>query len=428
MIRTPEGRNVEKLAIIGGGIAGMACAYFLADRCETRLFEANDYLGGHTHPVTVETDGGKTAFDTGFMVFNETNYPLLNRFFQRLGVPVENTSMSLSIRNETSGLEYNGSGLNGLFAQRSNCFRPRFYRFLLEINRFNRLANQELRGFEDSATLGEFLERHRFTDRLAEDYLLPMTAAIWSSSPEKMRDFPVAFLFAFLKNHGLLGLNTHFQWKTVKGSSAVYRDKILEACGETISLSSKVTGVSRTGEKIRIGLANGESYDADAAIMASHADQSLRMLKEPTGEERLLLGAFDYRSNRATVHRNPHWMPKLKRNWSSWNLRLSKARDGTNRYTATYYMNLLQNLRCGERFFVTLENPEPIPAEDAFFQFDYEHPVFNPATFEAQKNLPELNGKQGLYYCGSYFKNGFHEDAFASAVSVCEALTGERPL
>ncbi|MBL8190128.1 MAG: NAD(P)-binding protein [Acidobacteria bacterium] len=418
---------MAKIAIIGTGIAGMACGHFLTAQHELTFYEKNDYVGGHTNTITVDEAGVPVRIDTGFIVYNLVTYPNLVRLFDELQVETVPSSMSFSVNHQPSGLEYCGSGLNGLFAQRRNLLNPGFVRLLLEINRFNNECPKLLDSDPDAAlTLTDYARKNRYSASFLEKYLLPMSSAIWSTEPDVMLGFPAVTLARFFKNHGLLGLNGHYQWRTVKNGSWSYRDKLIAPFRERILTRRAAVAVTRSQGQAVVTDSEGQQATYDKVILACHADQALALLCEPTETEARLLRFFRYQTNRAALHSDESVMPMTRRTWSAWNYRLDYDSQQTVPPTTVYYMNRLQPLNGQRNYFVSINESRTLDAAKIHYETVYEHPVFSAAAIQAQKELPQLNKNGVTYFCGSYFKYGFHEDALTSALDVCRALTGER--
>lgn len=416
---------MEKIAVIGTGIAGMAASYFLREKFDITFYEKKSTPGGHTNTITVDEDGKPIFIDTGFMVYNEVTYPNLTRLFKKLEIPTQPTSMSFSVQHCPTGLEYCGTGVSGLFAQRKNIFNPRFIRLLRQIDRFNR---ESVKILDDDKFSSYSIKDYAIEMKLGEDflnlYILPMSAAIWSTPTERMREFPVITLVRFFKNHGLLGLTTHHPWRTVQNGSRVYRDKILGLFNGKVLLKNAAKEIVRENEKVTVADSNGETKVFDKVILACHGDEALGLLKNPTSLESRLLKNFSYQKNQAVLHTDSSVMPQTRRAWSSWNVRLELKDDQYSPSTA-YWMNSLQKVSQKRNYFVSINDPENVDPKKVLWQTEYEHPIFDLATIEAQKELPTLNQNRKIYFCGSYFRYGFHEDALNSAIDVAEAITGQ---
>jgi predicted NAD/FAD-binding protein len=414
---------MEKLAIIGTGIAGMGCGHLLHKKYDITLFEKNDYIGGHTNTIWVKEKNSAVCLDTGFMVFNFVTYPLLCDLFRTIKAPIKKTNMSFSVQHVPTTLEYCGSGLNGLFAQRKNLFNPKYIKMLLEISRFNKLAVKILDEQEyESFSLAEFVKKFGFSDDMLWKYLIPMSSAVWSTPMDKMLDFPAITLIRFFKNHGFLGLNTQHQWYTLENGSQAYRELLIKPFKDKIRINETVTGVEKKHAKVLIGLKDSKPKEFDKVIFACHADQALELLKNPDPLEKRLLSPFKYEKNTATVHTDESVMPKNKRTWSSWNYRIEEQ-NGKKVPTTIYWMNKLQGVSKKQNYFVSVNAlPNGIDKDKVIREIEYEHPLFDLAAIEAQKELHLLNSNGPLYYCGSYFKYGFHEDAYKSAVELAQNL------
>jgi predicted NAD/FAD-binding protein len=425
---------MTRIAIVGTGIAGMGCAHFLHRDFDVTLLEKNDYAGGHSNTVDVSEPGtgNQLPVDTGFMVFNRVTYPLLCRLFERLGVDSKPTRMSFSVRHSESGLEYCGSSLNHLFAQRRNLLSPRFYRLLGKIARFNREAVEAL---GDPATLrqtlGEFVRARGYGEDFLSLYLAPMSSAVWSTPPELMASFPAATLLRFFHNHGFLGLNTQHPWYTVTGGSRAYVEKLTAPWRDRVHLGGGVARIDRGAAGVRVTSMSGAAQVFDKVILACHADDSLSLIADPRPDESRILGEFRYQSNVATLHTDTSVMPHTRLAWASWNYEISPAGDGESPTATHYWMNSLQGVSERQDYFVSINRPQAIDQAKILRTISYEHPLFSLGAMDAQAQLPGLNaasvGTTETYFAGSYFRYGFHEDALFSAVQLCEALLGRDP-
>lgn len=414
---------MQKLAIIGTGIAGMGCGHLLQNRYDITLFEQNDYIGGHTNTLTVNESGKDVFMDTGFMVFNFETYPNLCELFREIGAPIKKTAMSFSVQHRSSGLEYCGSGINGLFAQRKNLFNFKYIKMLMKISAFNK---KSLEIVDDpkyaNYSLREYITEFGFGEEMLWKYLIPMSSAVWSTPMEMMLDFPAVTLIRFFKNHGFLGLNTQHQWYTLENGSQAYRKLLIEPFKDNILTNKGVKSVRTDSEKAIITCNDGSIHEFDKVIFASHADQTLQMLENPTAEQTRLLSPFQYQYNKATVHTDESIMPRAKKAWSSWNYRIEE-RDGKQIPTTIYWMNSLQGVSDKHNYFVSINALDgTIDPSKIIREYDYEHPLFDVPAINAQEELETLNENGPLYFCGSYFKYGFHEDAYASAVNLCKKL------
>ena len=425
---------MASLAIIGSGIAGMGCAHFLHRHFDLTVFEQNDYTGGHTNTVTVpETGTGRPVpIDTGFMVFNYETYPQLTRLFGLLNVPVKKTEMSFSVRHEATGLEFAGSSLNHLFAQRRNLFRPRFIRMLLAIDRFNREAVAAL---DDprwaGVNLGDYVRERKYGEDFFALYLVPMSSAVWSTPPEKMLTFPATTLLRFFHNHGFLGLNTQHQWWTVDGGSREYVKRLTPPWQDRIRHLAKVTAIRRSPQGVGVTLTDGTQQHFDHAILACHADQARLLLTDPTPDEARLLGEFHYQANLATLHTDEAVMPRTKLAWSAWNYSLGRAAAGPSSPATHYWMNRLQGVSDRQNYFVSINGREQIAPERVLRTIAYDHPLFSLGAVRAQADMPRLNAsaREGTktYYAGAWQRYGFHEDGLLSAVNLSQLLLGRDP-
>lgn len=407
-----------KIAIIGSGISGLTCGYLLHSQHEITLFEANDYIGGHTHTVDVKRGQNHWAVDTGFIVFNDRTYPLFLTLLKKLNILPQPTEMSFSVKNQLTGLEYNGHDLNTLFAQRRNLFRPSFYRLIAEILRFNRQTTNDLanHALSPEQTLGDYLSQHRFSDDFCEHYILPMGAAIWSASLDDMRQFPIFFFLRFFSNHGLLSVANRPQWYVVPGGSREYIAPLTSGWREQIHLSEPVQQVQRFSDRVEIRT-HQKTYLFDEVIFACHSDQALSLLGEPSQAEQDVLGAIGYRANQVTLHHDVSLLPKAPLAHASWNYLL--GHDQTVPAVVTYDMNRLQSLSAPERFCVTL-NTNSIAPQRIIEQFSYSHPVYTQQAIAAQQKRSTICGLNRTHYCGAYWYNGFHEDGVRSANDVCQ--------
>ncbi|MEX2954273.1 NAD(P)/FAD-dependent oxidoreductase [Serratia fonticola] len=418
-----------KIAIIGSGIAGLTCAWRLAGHHQVTLFEAEPTVGGHTATVDVSTPQGTYAIDTGFIVYNDRTYPRFMGLLSELGISGQKTQMSFSVHNPQSGLEYNGHTLTSLFAQRRNLVNPAFWGLLRDIMRFNRLAKEALAGdVNENATLETFLEQHGFSAFFARHYILPMGAAIWSSSLQEMRRFPLPLFLRFFEHHGLLDVTQRPQWYVVPGGSREYVRAILTQLGDrlTLHLNAPVQQVTRHNGGVEIQLAQS-SHTFDQVIFACHSSQALAMLADPTPAESEVLGDIGWQHNEVVLHSDPRWLPVRERAWASWNYRLSERDQAS--ACVTYNMNILQGLPEGSPLFCVTLNPEaPVDERYVWKRFVYEHPMFNPQSWRAQSRRGEINGHQRSWFCGAYWYNGFHEDGVRSALDVVKGIAAGKDL
>lgn len=415
-----------KIAIIGSGISGLTCGHYLHQQHDVTIFEANDYIGGHTATVDVELNGQCYAIDTGFIVYNDRTYPNFIQMMNEIGIRGVATQMSFSVRNDANGLEYNGHTITTLFAQKRNWFKPSFYRFIREILRFNRLAKAAAHDAEDSVqTLGEFLHHHQFSGYFCENYILPMGAAIWSSSLADMRAFPLTFFLRFFLNHGLLDITDRPQWYVIEGGSRAYIEPLTKGFRDKIRLNAPVEWLRRSGQGIELQV-HGKIEHFDEVIFACHSDQALALLSDANHLERELLGAMGYQANEVILHTDTSLLPKRKAAWASWNYRLAGDADQETRLPAlTYNMNILQHINSSETFCVTLNSSENINPNTVLRKFTYHHPVFNRAAIAAQQRKAEISGVNHTWFCGAYWHNGFHEDGVKSALDVVTRLSAQ---
>lgn len=404
------------IAVVGGGVAGIVAAYLLDRRHRVSLYEKNDSVGGHTHTRVVNDGEGKqTPVDTGFIVFNDRTYSNFIRFIDQLGVDRLKSPMSFSYSDRRTGFTYASSAP---FADPKNRLRPSFWHFLFEIMRFNRLTRRLLKsGALAGLSLEQYLKQYRFSDRFAERYILPMGAAIWSTADRDMQQFPAETFARFFENHGLLTLRDHPQWYTIAGGSHEYVKAFLNGFGGRVFTGEPVRSVARQNGRVRIQT-DGGAAEYDRVIIASHADEALAMLENPSNLEADLLSAWRYTDNRVLLHRDAACLPPFEKARASWNyLREADAADQP-MLTMTYYMNRLQQLNTADDFCVTLNPQRPIAPEKVIADIAYAHPLFNEAAVASQAKLDHLNDQDDIFYCGSYFRYGFHEDAVLSAVNV----------
>ena len=411
-----------KVAIIGSGISGLTAAYYLAPHAEVTLYEKASRLGGHTATVDVELDGRTYAIDTGFIVYNEKTYPNFMRLLEELGVAVKKTVMGFSVSSSIDGLEYSGAGLAALFAQKRNLFSLKHWRMILDILRFNREAAKDLQAgrVHPNVTLGDYLSRHRYSESFIHHYLVPMGAAIWSASTQMMLAFPMQFFIRFFHNHGLLQIRNRPQWYVIEGGSRSYIAPMLSASQAEVKLNAAIASVSQYEGQVVINLTDGGIEQYDEVIFACHSDQALSLLSDPAEEECSVLEAMPYQMNEVILHTDESMLPRLRRTWSSWNYLLNNYQQ--EQATLTYNMNILQGIKAPVTFCVTLNNGKAINPQKILATFQYAHPVFTCESLLAQQRWQEINGKRQRWYCGAYWRNGFHEDGVVSALNVVNAL------
>jgi len=402
-----------KIAIVGSGISGNVVAHRLHREHDLTIYEAGSHIGGHTHTHSVEQAGRRYEVDTGFIVFNDRTYPNFIALLDELGVASQESSMSFSVRNEASGLEYNGTTLNSLFAQRRNLLRPSFLGTVCDILRFNREAPALLAEPGGELPLGELLVRGRYSRAFIDHYIIPMGAAIWSTDPASMFRFPARFFVRFLHNHGMLTVNDRPVWRTIRGGSARYVEKLTAPFRDRIRLDTPVEWIRRMPGSVIVKARGSEAQRYDAMFLACHSDQALRLLVDPSGIEREVLGAIPYQTNEAVQHTDTRLLPKRRLAWAGWNYHVLPPGRGP--IALTYNMNILQRLDAPTPFLVTLNRSDAIDPERIIKRMTYEHPLFTPASVAAQARQRELNGRGASYYCGAWWGNGFHEDGVVSA-------------
>ena len=406
-----------RIAIIGGGISGLVSAYLLHEDNDIVLFEKNDYIGGHTHTIDVRVGLHRYAVDTGFIVFNEVTYPNFLKLIRRLGVEYQTSSMTFSVKSERDGLEYGAHNLNTLFAQRRNLLDVSFYRMILEIFRFRREFHRLLEETLRDEGLVSYLQNQGYSRRFIDYFIIPLGAALWSTDPKTIENFPLATFVRFFHNHGFLQIRNPFEWRVIRGGSARYVEKLVESFREKIRLREPVRTVTRHPDKVAVRLESGTDIDFDHVVLAVHSDEALTMLGDPTQEEREILGTIPYQQNLTMLHTDTRILPKRKRIWSSWNYCIPGDRQ--KRPVITYDMNILQSLRAPEEFCVTLNRAGDIDQKRVIGTYDYAHPVFTTASPAAQKRHPEISGRNRTHYAGAYWGYGFHEDGVNGALAAC---------
>ncbi|GAA5217642.1 NAD(P)/FAD-dependent oxidoreductase [Corallincola platygyrae] len=387
------------------------------------LLEKNDYIGGHTATVDVTLEGTEYAVDTGFIVFNDRTYPNFIKLISQLGVESKPTEMSFSVSNQATGLEYNGHDLNTLFAQRSNLLSPKFYKFLYEIMRFNRLCKGAVTKQMPVVTLGDFLAHHGFSEYFQQHYILPMGAAIWSTSIAGMRDFPLEFFLKFFLNHGLLDVANRPQWYVIKGGSRSYVEPLLNASNAEVRTGVKIAKVTRGTSDATLTYVDGAEEAYDEVVFACHSDETLALLEDATAAEKAILSDLKYKDNEVILHTDTRLLPENKRAWASWNYLLGAGDDALPQLT--YNMNILQGLSSKHTFCVSLNAKDKIAPEKILRSFNYAHPQYTTSAAAAQQRWNEISGVGHTHFCGAYWFNGFHEDGVSSALRVAEAF-GER--
>ena len=411
-----------RIAIIGTGIAGLTAAYLLNRKHDITVFEAGDSIGGHTATVDINMpDGEQHAIDTGFIVYNDWTYPNFIKLLAQLGITGQPTEMSFSVHDERNGLEYGGSNLNALFTQRRNLLRPSFLRMVRDILRFNResIADLDSGQLSPGMTLGEYLQSRRYSDEFIKHYLVPMGAAIWSASTQVMLAFPLLFFVRFFRNHGLLSISDRPQWTVIPGGSRAYLGPLTRSFADRIRTASPVTAIRRDSTGTTVSSRHGDER-FDAVVIAAHSDQALAMLADASANEREILGAIPYQANDVVLHTDTRLLPRHRRAWSSWNYHLTS--DDQPHAVLTYDMNILQGLQSAHTFCVTLNHTAAIDPQKILRRFRYDHPVFTLAGMAAQERWHEINGVNHTWFCGAYWRNGFHEDGVVSALRIAEAF------
>jgi len=407
-----------RVAVVGSGIAGLTVAAGLAGRHELTVFEADDWIGGHTHTVDVEEDGRQVAVDTGFIVFNDWTYPNFIGMLERLGVSWQPSNMSFSLQCERSGLEYNGTSVNSLFAQRRNLLRPSFLHMIWEILRFNREAPAFLAERDETTTLGDWLAARGYRGAFIEHYIVPMGRAIWSAEADAMLRFPAHFFIDFFKRHGFLSIDDRPVWQVVRGGSREYVRRLTEPFRDSIRTSTPVQRVRRLPHEVLLQTGSGETLHFDAVVLACHSDQALAMLDDPSAAERELLAALPYAANEAILHTDASVLPQRPLARAAWNYHL--RRDPAQGVALTYDMNVLQSLQTRRRYLVSLNLADAIDERAVLATFQYSHPVYTPEGVAAQKRHAEISGQRRTFYCGAYWRYGFHEDGVVSGLAALE--------
>jgi predicted NAD/FAD-binding protein len=406
-----------RIAVIGGGISGMVAAYLLSGDHDVVLFEANDYIGGHTHTIDVTHDGKSYAVDTGFIVFNEVTYPNFCTLLKRLGVAYQPSTMTFSVKCERTGLEYSPHSLGTMFVQKKNIFSPSFYLMMYDILRFKRNFEKLLREEDESTELVPFLTRKGYSRRFIEQFIIPLGSSLWSADPEDIDSFPLRMFVRFFNNHGFLELTHPIDWKVIQGGSRRYVEKLTLPYAEKIRLSAPVKGVTRHDTHVDIEL-EGTQERFDHVVIAAHSDQALGLLRDPSPAEREILGAIPYRENRTVLHTDTRLLPTHRSIWSSWNYIIPK--HNTHAAALTYDMNILQSISSPAEFCVSLNLEEKIEKEKIIGKYMYHHPVYPGHTLTTQQRFGEISGVNRTHYCGAYWGYGFHEDGVNSALAACK--------
>lgn len=419
--------HARRVAVIGSGISGLSAAWLLSRKLDVTLYESEPRLGGHSNTVMVPTKNGVLPVDTGFIVYNERNYPNLVALFQEIGAPTAASNMSFAASLEGGKLEYSGSGLNGLIGQRGNVVRPRFWRMMRDILRFYReapalLARSDLNG----VSLGEYLDNNDYAPAFVEDHLLPMGAAIWSTTARDMRAYPLLAFVRFFASHGLLSLADRPKWRTVLGGSQEYVRRLSANFTDNIRLGTAVRSIAREDGRVIVTDTKGHTDSFTDVVIATHANQALAILADADRQERALLGAFRYTDNIAVLHSDEKLMPRRKRVWSSWNYIGEGHNEDSQPLCVTYWMNRLQNIDMRHQLFVTLNPTREIDPAKIIGRYDYTHPLFDQKALDAQQQLWRLQGQRNTWFCGAHFGFGFHEDGLQSGLAAAESLADVR--
>jgi len=414
-----------RIAIVGAGVSGLVAAHLLHPEHEITVFEAADYAGGHTNTIDVDTPDGPLAVDTGFIVFNDRNYPCFEALLRELGVRWQRSDMSFGVSDPAGGFEYASTSPNGLFATRGNLVRPSFHRMLADVRRFQREAPRLLEGDEDPS-LAEWLAERRFSPQFVERLIVPQAAAVWSADPDQMATFPARFLIEFFDNHGMFTLRDRPQWRTITGGSRTYVEALTAPWRDRIRLSTPVRRIERDDFGVTVVPAGGAPERFDEVVIATHADRALAMLEDPSEDERQVLGAFRYQPNEATLHTDTSILPARRRAWASWNYHLLPSPPG--RPTVTYLMNRLQRLPAREQYCVTLNRTEAVDPARIVRTIGYSHPVYTGESVAAQRRWRDVAGHRRTWFCGAYWGWGFHEDGVVSALRVARDLSARDDL
>jgi len=407
-----------RIAVIGSGISGMTSAYLLSQEHEVVVYEANNYIGGHTNTVDVSLNGRQYAVDTGFIVFNEKTYPNFLKLMKRLGVGWQNSLMSFSVQCEKTGLEFSPSTLNSLFIQRRNMLRPSFYRMLWDVMRFKRDSENLMESDDYQMTLADFLSGKGYSHAFMQHFIIPMGEAVWSADPVKFNDFPARYFAQFFKNHGFLNVKDQPQWLTIRGRSRQYIKPITQPYADRVRINCPVASVRRHSDHVEIHPQNQPAEKFDQVVIAAHSDQALALLDDPTDTEKNILGVIPYQENQAVLHCDESLLPSKKAAWASWNYHI--PREDLGRVAVTYDMNILQSIGAPAELCVSLNLAKAIDPAKIYREMLYHHPVYNPASLAARHSHREINGVNRTYYAGAYWGYGFHEDGVVSALEVCK--------
>ena len=409
-----------KIAVIGSGISGLSASYFLSKKHHVDLFEKEDRFGGHSYTIDVIVNKKRIPVDIGFIVFNHLTYPNLINFFNEIDIEIEKSDMSFSVSVEGTNFEYCGKGFKGIFANKSNFLNIKFIRMFLEILKFYKLCDK-ISNIDQVITLDEFLKKNKWSKSFINYHIIPMVSAIWSMPPYEAGKMPMNFFLKFFQNHGLFKLRNRPQWYTVAHRSKTYVNKVLSQISGEYFKNYKINSIQRvsSGVQVYYGGAN-EFFDYDKVILATHADQALSLIKNPTDQEIKTLSNFDYKKNLAVLHCDESVMPKNKKVWSSWNTYVDPK--NLNKSSLTYWLNLLQNINCEKNIFLTLNPLKEIPNEKIYKKIEFTHPYYDQKALDNQKNLKNIQNKENLLFCGSYFGYGFHEDGIKSSIEMLKNL------
>mgnify|MGYP001353265982 CR=1 FL=1 len=412
-----------KIGVVGAGVAGLTAAHLLSKKHQVTLVEKQKRIGGHTNTIYVEENNKKIGVDTGFIVLNDRNYPNFKKLLVNLGVEIRNTDMSFSYYDENNGFNYAGTGISGYFSQKRNLFSPKHYNFLLNVKKYSKVAvNDIVNGELIDESLGEYLVRNNYPQSIIDQFMIPMGAAVWSGSRKDIMNFPVKMFLHFFNNHGILDLNNAPQWHTVVGGSFTYVKKILDDFDGEIINGNGVKGIIRKDENVIVTLEDSTVMEFDKVVCASHADQTYKMIKDISDDEKSILEPWEYSENKTVLHTDISFMPPTKSAWACWNYVRNKDSEDDDDVSVTYYMNRLQGLTTAKEYLVTLNPTKEIPNENIIYETSYTHPKYTHSSIATQEKIKKVNGSKNLYFCGSYCRYGFHEDAVISAVSVAEKL------
>jgi uncharacterized protein len=412
-----ENNKRLKIAIIGSGISGLTSAYLLSKKHDITIYEKNNYIGGHTHTHKVKDNNQFLNIDSGFIVYNENTYPNFIKLLDIINVKRQHTDMGFSVKSSEIDFEYAGNSLKSIFSKKTNLFNLSFLKMIYDIIRFNKLSNKELNSYNPNLTLKEYLKNNTFSKYFINNYIIPMGAAIWSTSPKLMLDMPAYFFIKFFKNHGLLQITNRPQWWVIKNGSKQYVKKLIKNFEDNIKLNTTIKSIKRINNKIHIQLDNDIEI-FDKVVIATHSDQALKLLDKPTNDEKTILNSIKYQKNIALMHTDHTILPKRKLAWSSWNYLINKNENDL--VTLTYNMNILQSLKSDTTFCVTINNTKNLHKSKIIKEIVYHHPLFTSNSVKAQAKKDDICGMNNTYYCGAYWGYGFHEDGVKSALDVCK--------